>query len=409
MSNFNDLVLTTIMVLFPITIYFIYNCYQSMQNKYNELFLKVSLLTSLYLSLKFGNITNNYVGLLLCNVPIIASFYKRKFSYALVLMFINILYCYFIIEIDVIVTIIKFVCYIIIYLLINKLKRSINTFIDVIAVVQVFFITFEFFFKNIDEGIVSFIELFVTVVIFYVITFVSIYLYKLADKITNLYQEVKQLEQEKKLKDSLFKLTHEIKNPLAVCQGYLSMLDPNDIEKTNKYFPIIKQEISRSLDIMTDFMEYSKIKVKKELLDVDMLLEDVYDSFKILIKKNINFEYIETDDEKYIYGDYNRLKQVLINIIKNSKESILNKGNIIMKSYIKNKDVVIEIIDDGIGMSKEELLKINEMFYTTKKNGTGIGIPLSNEIIKEHNGKIKYDSCQNKGTTVKIELKLVKE
>ena len=100
-----------------------------------------------------------------------------------------------------------------------------------------------------------------------------------------------------------------------------------------------------------------------------------------------------TDDEIYINGDYDRLKQVFINLIKNGIESFDGKkGKLEINTKENNKEVIISIIDNGCGMDEDILKNINEMFYTTKKNGTGIGLPLSNEIIKLHNGKLNFYS-----------------
>ena len=93
---------------------------------------------------------------------------------------------------------------------------------------------------------------------------------------------IDRLKKDKEIKNALFKLTHEIKNPLAVCKGYLDMINLEKKEKSEKYIRIMKQEINRSLNIMSDFVEYNKIKIKKEPLDLNMLLEDIYDSFKII-------------------------------------------------------------------------------------------------------------------------------
>ena len=72
------------------------------------------------------------------------------------------------------------------------------------------------------------------------------------------------------------------------------------------------------------------------------------------------------------------------------------------------KDLEIIVVDDGIGMSSDTLIKVKEMFYTTKPSGTGLGVALSNEIIEAHGGTLIYDSVLNKGTTVKIKLPIEK-
>ena len=242
-------------------------------------------------------------------------------------------------------------------------------------------------------------------IIFYIVPFILLYLFNLTNNITNLYQTVSNLEKEKQVKNSLFKITHEVKNPIAVCKGYLEMIDPSNQEQTSKYITIIKQELERSLNIMNDFMEFSKIKIAKEIIDINMLLDDISDSLKILIiNKNIKYIYNQNEDERYIEGDYNRLKQVLINMLKNSIEAIKEEGLIEISSKEDNKYYYITIKDNGIGMNEYTLSKIKEMFFTTKRNGTGLGVTLSNEIIKSHNGELIYESVENIYTKVTIKL-----
>ena len=152
-------------------------------------------------------------------------------------------------------------------------------------------------------------------------------------------------------------------------------------------------------------MDYSKIKINKEIFDMVMLMDELYESFEILIKdKNIRFNYHNEYEEIYVLGDYDRLKQVFVNIIKNSIEAIQNNGIIDVDVSLEGKIVKISISDNGMGMDKEQLENVKEMFYTTKKNGTGLGVALSNEIILAHNGMMEYESEINKGTKCIVQL-----
>ena len=123
---------------------------------------------------------------------------------------------------------------------------------------------------------------------------------------------------------------------------------------------------------------------------------------------NIDFIVDSIEDEIYIYGDYNRLNQVFLNIIKNSIEAIdYNKKSFIKVSVsISDKLVKVGIEDNGVGMNEYVLSKISEPFYTTKPDGTGLGVLLSNEIISAHNGSIDYKSEEGIGTLVVITLPL---
>ena len=331
---------------------------------------------------------------------------KKKHYLGIFLSIANVLYSYYVLNIEVIIMIIKYLSYLVLYLCARKKNLSSGSFILSIAIIQGFFLSFEYFFKDIKVSVNDFILLLIIVFIYYFTTFSILYLFKVMDKIESLNTTIKMLEKDKKIKDALFKLTHEIKNPLAVCKGYIDMIDLNKEEKALKYISIMKQEINRSLNIISDFVEYNKIKVVKEQIDLNCLLDDVYDSFKILMtNKKIKLEYKNRDDQEiYFNGDYERLKQVIINILKNAYEACTENGKVEISSNLYKNYLDILIEDNGIGMDEETLKNIKEMFYTTKQNGTGLGVALSNEIIKSHNGELLFTSEPNKGTKVTIRL-----
>ena len=168
-----------------------------------------------------------------------------------------------------------------------------------------------------------------------------------------------ELEHDKQIKTSLFKITHEVKNPIAVCKGYLDMLDVSNSSQVKRYIPIIRQELSRSLDIMSDFMEFSKIKIEKELIDVNLLLLEVEGELTLLMKgKSIDFSVHLIDDEVYMMGDYGRLKQVFVNLIKNSIESIEKVGCIQISAHILHGYYYIEVLDNGCGRGTKVVVKL---------------------------------------------------
>ena len=406
MKILNDLVLNIILIMFPISIYFIYNCYRELKcEKYNKIILHVTLFSSLYLSLKYSNINTNSNILLFCNIPILIAYLKKEPTLAISLSITILIYALYITNNNILFMILKFISYYIIYLIGKKKHIKANTFIILISILQGFFISLEYPLITNKNNILTIIELFITIIIFYILPIILLYCFKLADNITSLYQTISTLEKDKQLKNSLFKITHEVKNPIAVCKGYLDMIDIKNKDKLKKYIPIIKQEIDRSLNIMTDFMEFSKININKEILDINVLLEDIIEELDILINtKNIKLKANITQDEIFTNGDYNRLKQVFINIIKNSIESISNNGEIKIITHILKNMYYIEITDTGCGMDEYTLSKVKDLFFTTKKNGSGLGVSLSNEIIKAHNGEIIYTSKENIGTKVVVKL-----
>ena len=203
------------------------------------------------------------------------------------------------------------------------------------------------------------------------------------------------------LEKELNTFAHEVKNPLTICNGYLEMLMTQDTDTKETYLNIIKEEIARTLNIINN---YSKEKTY-ELLDLNLLLEEINSLLKnYLLKRNIDIILLD-DDECFILGNYDELKQVFINLIKNSVEAKQkDKLLIVISTKEKNDSYELTITDNGIGMTQEELLCIGEDYYTTKENGTGLGIPYCKKVIESHKGTIKYESEKNIGTRVTITL-----
>lgn len=203
------------------------------------------------------------------------------------------------------------------------------------------------------------------------------------------------------MKNDIYTLAHEIRNPLSVIKGYLEMLNENNIFK---YKEIINNQINDSLNILNDYLEYNHIILNKEELDLNVLLSDLkINLIDYLKSKNVYLHMNLLDDEIYLIGDYNKLKQVLNNIIKNSVES--NSKNINISYKIMFNKVIIIIKNDGYKIDNDALFKIGN-YFTNKENGNGIGTTLIKKIINLHNGKIKYKNNKNKGVSVYITLSL---
>lgn len=390
--------LNLIYLLFPLSCYFLYLVYsKATYEKEKMIFLDLALFSSYYLCSRFGELP--FISCLLINVPLLIAIYKKRSVTSIVLsiatsMFLSKIYnvslCLFILQYLIILAFCFF----------SKLK-TINVFMIckvVFGVLIAIFIPNKVL--NIDILGYAFI---VWIVMYFLFAFIILF-YNKIETIVKMYSSLEEITKEKKLYESLFKITHEIKNPLAVCKGYLDMFDINNPAKANRYVNIINQEIDRTLLLLKDFSNVSKLNIDKIIMDVNMLLEDVCDESRMILKNNIKFKYKIHDEEVYINGDYNRLKQVLLNVIKNAKESIKEKGIVELNTKIVKNKFIITVKDNGIGMDKETIKNIGTAFYTTKKNGTGLGVCFSKEIIEKHGGTIEYFSKKGKGTTVRITL-----
>lgn len=210
---------------------------------------------------------------------------------------------------------------------------------------------------------------------------------------------------EKEYSDYLFKFIHEVKNPLAVANGYIEIINKKN-KDYKEYIPYIDKSINDSLNIIEDYLIYGRNNVVLDYLDINMLIKDVVDDFmKLKDLYNMNVNFYDDEEEIIVYGDYSKLKQVFMNIIKNSIEARDDIKLEIDIDYKIVKDyIIIDISDNGVGA---DCSKTGNLYYTTKKGGTGLGVNYSKNIIKLHNGFIKYGLNSYRGTNVKIGLPII--
>ena len=405
MDLFETIMINVIFIIFPLVFCLLYQSYnQTMNKEKGDLFLDFALITSFYLIVRFGLKMSLHPPILLFHIPLILAYLKNRKANVILLSVCIIVYYNRCLNVPWPFLIIEYSLYYGIYQIWNYKKWNVSALINLLLIGKSISIAIMIWFL-LDTWIVPILEYFIINFSFIVITKFTIYLFERAEEVLSLRLKLKQFEKEKKLRESLFKITHEIKNPIAVCKGYLDMFDTNNITHSQKYIPIIKDEIARVLILLEDFLSIHKIKIEKEIMDVNLLLDSIYQNFvPILENRNIKATFEIGEDEIFMMGDYNRLSQVLINVIKNSIEAIPNHKKGYINVFLEENPTHLKIIvkDNGKGMTKEEMAKIKEPFFTTKEKGTGLGVYLSDEIIKEHGGTIQYISEEGNGTTVVI-------
>ncbi|WP_052353696.1 PAS domain-containing sensor histidine kinase [Neobacillus jeddahensis] len=204
-------------------------------------------------------------------------------------------------------------------------------------------------------------------------------------------------------------IAHEVRNPLTAIKGFLQLMETQFAGKQD-YFEIIQSEMDRIELILSELLVLSKPhELKFETVDLISLIESVktlIDTQAIL--NGIQIETIHTCKNLIIKCDKNQLKQVFINILKNAIEAMPDGGliTIELKNYSFNK-IKILVKDTGKGMPPHILTRIGEPFFTTKKDGTGLGIMISKQIIENHDGTIHFWS-DKKGTMIEVILPMAK-
>ena len=409
MNMFRILFFDLIFILFPILVYIVFlAANNSISTKMKGLLFDILLLSSIYIVYQYNNdyVIINFLSL---NSVVLIAYLKNRVISANLMAILLLIFYYNSFDL----TIFMAVPYLFLFFFYN-LKRSskINEFIFIDLFLFTQYICLIFWLLWFNNNLYLSVTLFNTIFIMifnYIIIHIIYLLYNLGENIIRYNVNYNALKHDCQIKMSLFKITHEIKNPIAVIKAYLDMMNIKDKKQVEKYIPIIQNEINRLLNLLQDFLLVNKANVAFDLMDMNMLIEDVVNQQLPLFKdRKIKFENDLIDDEIYINGDYNRLSQVIINIIKNSIEAIDNSKNgiIKIKDSIKDNSLNIIIEDNGSGISKKNLLKIKEPFYTTKNRGTGLGVSLSDEIIKAHSGTLTYESIEGVGTKVIIKLPL---
>ena len=226
-------------------------------------------------------------------------------------------------------------------------------------------------------------------------------------------------ENEKKKDELIVYLAHDIKTPLTVVIGYLSLLNEIEdmpLEQRKKYIELALNKSYRLEELINELFDIArfnseKIILEKEELNLNIMLEQVIEDFYPMLKelnKNINFT---SDNNITIYADSDKLSRVFNNLIKNAINYSKENTNIDINVKKKDKEIKVEIINQGKMIPKDKLDKIFENFYrldtsrTSKTGGSGLGLAISKQIVELHNGKIEVTSNKDK-TIFKVSLPL---
>jgi two-component system, sporulation sensor kinase B len=202
-------------------------------------------------------------------------------------------------------------------------------------------------------------------------------------------------------------VAHEIRNPMTSVRGFMQLMQKENLTKEQHlYISISIEELDRAQEIINQYLALAKPQTDQyEIIDLTSVIQqsiDVMHSYAILNSIHIS-QQVESSLE--IEGLKLEIQQVLINIIKNAIEAIKSEGEIWI-SASKNSDgfVSIQIKDNGVGMTEDQIKKLGSPYYSTKEKGTGLGLTVCHQIVKQMGGQIMIKSELKKGTCFTINL-----
>lgn len=233
---------------------------------------------------------------------------------------------------------------------------------------------------------------------------------QLVDAVNVMTKEITRADQAKN--EFISSISHELRKPLTSIKGWAETLQDlqDDPAVTQEGLAIIGRETDRLIILVNDLLDFSKlqahrIELKKTEFSIKQLLTDVHNQFVIRChQEKIKMTLLTDNRESWVFADYNRLKQVFINIVDNAIKFTAGrpKAEIKISSQVLDDQIVMIIEDNGSGISTEDLKRVKEKFYkgSSNKSGTGLGLSIASEIMELHGGKMLIDSIQEKGTKV---------
>ncbi len=242
----------------------------------------------------------------------------------------------------------------------------------------------------------------------------------LAVHLVEMYKEKQELVKEVRRQEKMHvagqvaaSVAHEIRNPMTSVRGFIQLLEGsknlNESEKT--YLRICRDELDRANKIISDYLSLGKTQDIEKLSVVDLsnlAAKSVNTLYSYATLHNVRVE-LNPCKGAQIMGVPSRIQQMFINLIKNAIEAASPEGNVELEIEISDEKVVLTISDDGIGMTAEQVENLGLPYYSTKEKGTGLGLMVTLQIIKEMGGSWKVISERKKGTQITIHFALVGE
>jgi signal transduction histidine kinase len=201
-------------------------------------------------------------------------------------------------------------------------------------------------------------------------------------------------------------ISHELRNPLGVIGNstyFLNMKLNNVDDKVKKHINILQKEVKRATRLISELLEYSKIKVPRYLMsNINKIIKIVMDDLDIpenlFVSLNLN------ESIPSIMVDPESIKRVIFNILINAIQAMLNGGKLEIITQLSQNNIEILVTDTGIGIPKSNLKKIFKPLFSTKINGIGLGLSIARDIINSHNGIIEVESEENEGSKFLIKI-----
>ncbi|MEL7568438.1 MAG: ATP-binding protein [Dehalobacterium sp.] len=213
-------------------------------------------------------------------------------------------------------------------------------------------------------------------------------------------QEIARLERLNLIGEMAAGIGHEIRNPMTVVRGFLQLLaDKKEYVQESGYFTLMIEELDRANSIITEFLSLAKNKgVELKTQNLNNIIDALSPLIQASGLQNDKYINMELNDIPNLLLNEKEIRQLILNLVCNGLEAMHSGGSLTIRTFTEGKEVILSVEDEGQGIEPDVLEKIGTPFFTTKENGTGLGLAVCYSIATRHHAtiKVKTDPC---GTT----------
>ncbi|MBI0579202.1 HAMP domain-containing histidine kinase [Neobacillus cucumis] len=237
-----------------------------------------------------------------------------------------------------------------------------------------------------------------------VIVFFAVYLLEILMDTIHVRSNMVKLEKMEVVSQLAASISHEVRNPLTVVKGFIELLkDPNlSQDKKEQYIEHVSRELNNAETIISDYLAFAKPATEKiEPIFVEREFKNIIE----ILKPWANMNSVKLKDQLVpgsVLGNANYFRQCFLNIIKNGVEAMPNGGELEIATFLNKNDLTIKVSDTGVGMTKEQINRFGEPYYSSKEKGTGLGSMVAVKTIQMMKGKLEIESVPNEGTTITV-------
>ena len=228
-------------------------------------------------------------------------------------------------------------------------------------------------------------------------------------------------QEDEEQKAFLATISHELRTPISYIKGYSELMEKQKLSEveTKNAITLISSEAIRMERLMTEILQLARKEEVTSDTHMPLVLAECIREAVTLLKMSLTLNQIslqlQLDEDIIVNGEETKLKQVIINLLENAIRYSEPNSNIVIKTYVQKNSGIIQVIDHGMGIAEEDLNKVMQRFYRVNKarsrsdGGSGLGLSIVEQIIKQHQGSINIESELGKGTIVTIELPIILE